>query len=334
MSDLRTQRHMAILRYLPEQPNSTTTTELKIRLETDGFNVSLRTLQRDIESLCCHYPISCDESVRPHRWFCIKGVTDTSIGMTPSSALAMQMLKEQSNYLLPQQVLENLNVFFAQAERKLSGSQSNPLLRWPSRIANLAPGFQLHPPKLNNAILQTVEDALIHQRVLELDYQARPPRQAKTYQVNPLALVIRGSVYYLVATLTDIQEFRHFALHRTRQANIIEQASVNPPDFDLSDYIARGSLSFPKQEMIVLKLKVNAIEGYHLLETPLSPDQTVSYPAGDLQHFIIEAQVNQTEELRWWLMSISDISEVISPISLRKEVAASLKKALQQYDGC
>jgi len=327
MSDNRTQRHMAILRYIPQEPRFTTTIELKNKLSTDGFNVSLRMLQRDIDTLCCQHAICRDDSVRPHHWFQLKGVSHT--GMTPSTALAICMLKEHAHQLLPTEVSNNLDGFFSQATHKLAAAPENPLSNWPAQTARLAPGFQLGKPIINDQIMKTVEQALIYQQGLLINYKPRPPRPNKQYQINPLGLVARGHVVYLVASLRNSGEYRHFVLHRMVDAELSSHSAKLPPNFDLSSYLEKGSMSFPKNEVISLVLKVNYIEGYHLLETPLSPEQAVSYP--DQEHFIIRAQLNNTEELKWWLMSISDISELLSPESLRKELAESLIKAARQY---
>lgn len=329
MSDTRTLRHMAILRYIPQEPQYTTTRELSDKLSNDGFEINMRMLQRDIEILCCQYPLSCDDTVRPHHWYRIQGVSDASLEMTPSTALAINMLREQSHYLLPQQVHDNLKGFFLQATQKFAVAPENPLYHWPSRIANLSPGFQLCKPSIDEKVLQFVERALIQQTPLEIDYRPRPPRYSKKYQINPLGLVTRGTVYYLIATLRENGDYRHFVLHRIQGIESMVPTSNQVQDFNLATYIENGNLSFPKDSKITLELKVSYVEGYHLLETPIHPEQEVSYP--DPHHFIVKARVNHTEELKWWLMSLSDISEVIAPISLRKELAESLEKAVRQY---
>ncbi|MEZ8691129.1 helix-turn-helix transcriptional regulator [Vibrio splendidus] len=329
MSDTRTQRHMAILRYLPEEPKYTTTKKLKELLQNDGFEITMRMLQRDIDTLCCQYAISCDDSVRPYRWFRIKGASDISLEMTPSTALAVKMLEERSQYLLPKQVNDNLAGFFSQATRKLTSSPENPIYNWPSKIETIPLGFQLERPTICKDVIHTVELALMHQKVLHIDYRPRPPRYSKNYDINPLGLVERGGVYYLVATLLGSNDFRHFTLHRMTSAELGDTSTSFPEGFDLSVYIKAGHMSFSRNKVISLELKVSYIEGYHLLETPLSKSQKITYP--DSNHFIIHADVNDTEELKWWLMSISDISEVLSPQSLRDRLASSLITAVKQY---
>ncbi|PQJ42534.1 hypothetical protein BTO00_10710 [Vibrio campbellii] len=329
MSDTRTERHLALLKYLPQDPDFITTPDLLRRLENDGFSCSLRTLQRDVESLSRSHALCCDDTVRPHRWYLLKGVKGDTLSMTPSTALAINMLKDQSHYLLPRKVHKNLECFFSQSMKKLAGAPENPLYQWPSRIANVPTGFQLCPPQMNSAVLEVIEQSLIQQKSLLLDYLPRPPRRKKRYAVSPLGLVTRGSVYYLVATLDNTKEYRHFVLHRVQAAELVETDVDTPKDFNLSSYIENGSLGFPKKREITLELKVNYFYGYHLLETPIHQQQEVAYP--EPEHFIIKARVNYTEELKWWLMSISDISEVLSPVELREDLVSSLNRAVSQY---
>ena len=87
MSDIQTQRHFAILNYLPYEPLSISTTELMLKLERDGFDVTLRKVQRDLESLSCRHSILSDETVRPYRWSRKQG-SKGWLDMTPSTALA------------------------------------------------------------------------------------------------------------------------------------------------------------------------------------------------------------------------------------------------------
>ena len=327
MSDTQTQRHFAILSYLPYEPQSISTTEIVLKLERDGFDVTLRKVQRDLESLSCRHSILSDETVRPYRWSRKQG-TKGWLDMTPSTALALCMAKQHLQGLLPRQLQGNLADFFAQAEQRLANSHEK-LAMWPNCIASHPAGFQLCPPKVNTLVLEGVEQALLEKRVIDIEYTPRPPNAAKHYLVNPLALVTKGSTLYLIATLVDNGEYRNFALHRATRIEIIDKPVTTPPEFSLTDYLAKGNLAFARHRSIELALRVDYIKGYHLQESWLSENQCIE-PDGSY-HFIIHATVNDTEELRWWLMSIADISEVISPPDLRDTMLASLRKGLANY---
>lgn len=326
MSSTQTQRHLTILNYLPFEPRYITTTDIALRLENEGFRVSPRKVQRDLEILSCDHSITVDDTVRPYRWSRPKG----SLGwldMTPATALTLCMAKQHLQALLPRQLQDNLQDFFIQAEQRLTSN--NKLAQWPKRIAAHPAGFQLIPPQVDNQVLERVEQALLDGKVLQIEYAPRPPRQAKSYLVNPLALVTKGSTLYLIATLVQDGEYRHFALHRARHAELTEKRSTEPAEFDLGDYLAKGNLAFPLHRQIELALRVDYIRGYHLQQSKLSEEQRIE-PDGS-HHFIIHATVNDNEELLWWLMSIADISQVLSPPELRARVVASLQQGLANY---
>lgn len=326
MSNTQTRRHFAILSYLPCEPRYITTTDIVLKLENEGFQVSQRKVQRDLEILSCYHSITIDDTVRPYRWSRKQG-SQGWLDMTPATALTLCMAKQHLRALLPRQLQENLRDFFTQAEQRLT---ANPkLAQWPKRIASHSAGFQLIPPQVDNQVLERVEQALLEGKVLQVKYAPRPPRQAKSYLVNPLALVTKGSTLYLIATLVQDGEYRHFALHRASHAELTEKRSTEPAEFDLDDYLAKGNLAFPLHRQIELALRVDYIKGYHLQQSKLSEEQRIE-PDGS-HHFIIHANVNDNEELLWWLMSIADISEVLSPPELRARVVANLQQGLANY---
>jgi predicted DNA-binding transcriptional regulator YafY len=59
--------------------------------------------------------------------------------------------------------------------------------------------------------------------------------------------------------------------------------------------------------------------GLHLLETRLAADQVVEDEGDD--HFRVTATVNDTAQLRWWLLSFGSKVEVLEPQGLREEMA-------------
>lgn len=328
MSETQTQRHLAILKYLPEAPASITTIALKEKLERDGQHAPLRTVQRDLDTLSNHYNISRDEALRPYGWYRSKGLHSSAIEMTPSTALALSLTKQFLLGLLPRQLKDNLDGFFDQAELKLA---NNPkLASWSKCVASLPSGFQPLAPHIDSSIMPPLEQALMEGQRLTIHYRPRAVNQAKQYHINPLALVTRGTTIYLIATLVDNDAFRHFALHRVQSVERLLQTRKTPVDFELSAYLKQGNLAFPIEELISLKLKVDFNLGYHLLETPLSLKQTIDH-SDDGKSFIIEAELPNTEELKWWLMSMSDISEVLAPQSLREALFQSLTAAQAKY---
>jgi hypothetical protein len=58
-------------------------------------------------------------------------------------------------------------------------------------------------------------------RTIRLDKQRAARLNAKTMRLHPLGLVIRESLYYLIATANDYENPVQFALHRLSSAEVV-----------------------------------------------------------------------------------------------------------------
>ncbi len=49
---------------------------------------------------------------------------------------------------------------------------------------------------------------------------------------------------YLVATVWDYRDPRHYALHRFKKCSMLDEVAVPPKDFDLDDYLRVGAFEY------------------------------------------------------------------------------------------
>jgi predicted DNA-binding transcriptional regulator YafY len=130
--------------------------------------------------------------------------------------------------------------------------------------------------------------------------------------------VIRESVYYLIATANDYQQPVQFALHRLAHAEVITEPVREPEDFSLDEYIRHGGFLYPEGRHITLVVRFDAYTAQHLIESPLSPQQsTHTLEDGRVE---IRARVLNCQQLLWWLMGFGEKVEVMAPRLLRREV--------------
>ena len=61
-------RQLQLLQILPRHPSKISTLEIQGQLNDLGYSVSLRMIQRDLESLESVMPIVCDDRERPFGW--------------------------------------------------------------------------------------------------------------------------------------------------------------------------------------------------------------------------------------------------------------------------
>jgi len=149
------------------------------------------------------------------------------------------------------------------------------------------------------------------------------------YEVNPLGLILKDSVFYLVCTLWEYANPNLLTLHRIHSATVKDIPSVVPEDFDLDEYIAKGELNFAVRGEIQLKARVDKWLTFHLQERPLDDDQVLE--ACDDGHYILTANTQDTNELRWWILRLGKSIEVLEPLSLRSDLADLYGEMAEKY---
>ena len=137
-------------------------------------------------------------------------------------------------------------------------------------------------------------------------------------------------IIYLVGTLWEYKDVKQFAIHRFKQIELTETPVVKLDEFELNDYIQKGSFEYlaDGDTEIQLKLKVNPWIKQHLSESRLSEDQEIKEIDGQYE---LTATVKNTHQLRWWLMSFGEGVEILEPISLRDEFKQALLKLNEIY---
>ncbi len=312
-------RQWAMLKRIPQHPRQITARELTENLESEGFEVSKRTIERDLLSLSEIFPLLSNEKSRPYGWSWNKDAESFSLpSMSPLQALTLELAHDHLATLLPASLVATLAPYFKCAEGVLtSGDGVQKMANWRKKVAIVPPNQPLLPPDYPSEIIEAVHSALLSDQQLEISYTSREQGDTKTYPAHPLGLVQRGAVTYMVATLYDYTDVRMFALHRIKSAQVLDLPVKPPENFELAEHIRKGAFGFEENGEIQLVLRFTTAAVEHLRETPLSIDQTIST---DIPGWMrLQATVTDTAQLRWWLMAFGDQVEVLEPVNLRED---------------
>lgn len=90
--------------------------------------------------------------------------------------------------------------------------------------------------------LATLQEAVYRERRLRLVYE-RADGQAVERVVDPLGLVAKGSLWYLVAAAAD-GDIRTYRVSRVQVAEALHESAVRPTGFNLADYWSRSAAEF------------------------------------------------------------------------------------------
>lgn len=322
-------RQWEMLKLLPTRPPGITARDICQLLNDEGFNVSKRQIERDLEQLSQSFALVCNDKGKPYGWHWMAGAGADMPAISAAEALSLTMVEKVLKPLLPGTVLQSIAPRLNQAKDKLAKlQQSQAFGDWQNKVAYVPATLQQHAPNIDDEVLYNTQLALLHSQCLDARYEPAG-KSAKDYTLHPLGLVQRGVSTYLVAAVDPYDDPRLFALHRMQSASLRDDKHVKMPDgFTLKTYLSDGNLQFSDGVTLALKARVNDNLAMHISETPLSEDQTIE--SGE-QGNILTATVNDSWQLRWWIKSMGAQIEILEPTTLRNDIAAELQQTLKPY---
>ena len=251
-------------------------------------------------------------------------------------ALALLMVQKRLKDELPPATLACLEQFFEIAKKRLENlGPGNRYSKWQKKIAIRSPSQTLKPARMKAGVHDKVLRALHDECQLRLAYKKRGANNAESFLVNPLGIVLRGPVTYLVCTINEHKNVVLLSLHRIQSVEILLDTSViTPPGFKLEVFISQGAADFPIGNsadggMIELVAEFSNVIVQHLAETPLADNQIIQ-PVND-SVAIVKATVPDTQQLRWWLLAFGPRVRVILPAYVREWVAIEHANAAKLY---
>jgi predicted DNA-binding transcriptional regulator YafY len=329
MSDTTFGRKFRLLQMIPAFPRMIDTTSLASQLSSEGHDVTTRTVQRMLESLEGEdVGLERVGESKPYRWrFASTARGGTVPGLAQPEALALLLVEKHLGELVPHAALQALK---PQLDGARKAVEKTPVRRWLDRVRVFLRSQPQSRPQIEREVLAAVQQAMIHDRTLEVRYRKANGDAPKPYTLHPVGFVMRESVAYVVAMNGDFPDVRNYALHRMTSATVGEQKARKAPDgFDLDAYVADGEINWKlANEPIHLELAFYEGAERAVVEAPLSKDQQLKKD-GDVT--LVTATVPDTRVLRSWLLGFGAVVEVRKPRALREAMATSLRSAAERY---
>jgi predicted DNA-binding transcriptional regulator YafY len=319
--------------------NPVSVPEIRDFLLDKGVNVGVRTIQRDMIVLKDVFFGIESHALRDggYGWYWSDNAKVILLsGLSPNQALSFILVKKYLSQLFPETTLNELEPFFEHSDKVLNKLEGNALVKWPDKISVVHPSQPLMPPVINSEFQKIISTALLENKRLHLDY-VRLDGEKIIYTLNPLGLIFRGNVIYLIATKVETSDVRMFALHRIVSAKQLKQDAMQPDGFNLATFVDEGHMGFAWNAwnidtiLQVIQFKVIFEEhcAKHLYETPLSTDQKIiEYIPG---YVSITATVRYTEQLVWWIRGYGSFIEVLEPKELRERIKNEALKLVEKY---
>ncbi len=328
-------RMWELLKHIPQKPPGRTAAELRKTLEDAGFPVVQRTIERNLSALSKVFPLTGDESREGERWYWMPDRDSGLPGVALSEAIALLLVEKSLTGLIHKSQMEPLAVRLEAARRLVAGShRANPGAGWVDKVVSLPRDLSHQPPEVKSDISATVQQALLTDRQLEIDYKSFNTVASRRRRLNPHALLLKAPVTYLIATEEPRGEdpaptVKQYALHRMRSAHILATATRHG-SFNLKQYVESQRHEIGSNEPIDLKLVIHSRSLQTILqEVPLAKGQRISTDGGG--RFIVDVRVRHTRALERWIHARGAEATVLEPEHLSGKIRAELVDAISKY---
>jgi predicted DNA-binding transcriptional regulator YafY len=191
----------------------------------EELEVSTRTARRDLEALSIAGIPVYSQPGRGGGWSLVGGARTDLSGLTAAEARTLFLVAGPSSAVTPEAkaALRKLVQALPETFRAEAEKAASAIVLDPARWGDTAPPPPPHLEALQQAVVQGVQ--------VRLGYADRT-RAVTERMVQPLGLVAKGSVWYLVA---DTEAgMRTFRVWRVRSVELTDEPVLRPPGFDLA----------------------------------------------------------------------------------------------------
>ena len=286
------------------QEEKTTAPELAER-----FEVSKRTINRDIEDLCkAGIPIRTAQG------------TGGGISIMDGYRMDRTILtsKDMQMILAGLRSLDSVSgsSYYGQLMEKIQAGSSEFITGRDSILIDLSSWYRESlAPKI-----ETIQDAIGDRHLIRFQYYAPSGESDRT--VEPYYLVFRWSSWYLWAWCLDRKDFRLFKLNRMDKVREIETV------FECREAVMP---ELSNEKIFPGGIKVKALFSADMKWRLVEEFGPECFTENDDGRLLFTADYTDMENLVTWLMTFGDKAEVLEPKEARKNIASMVKKMTTIY---
>ncbi|AJH00383.1 transcriptional regulator [Clostridium beijerinckii] len=277
---------------------------------SEHFEVSVRTIYRDIDALCqAGIPIYSSQGKGGGISLVDKFIFDKSLFSEVEQdkiLLALQSLSAVG-YDDINDVLSKLSNLFQKSDINwIEVDFSN----WGSE-------------RKQKEIFNLIKESILKQKVITFSYFGADGMKSNRY-VEPFKLLFKDKAWYLQGYCLERTAFRTFKITRMSDINITDESCIHQ---DLQDLMYDDSPSEKFNELIHLKLKVSSEGAYRVYDDFDEENITMNKDGS----YSIDISIPEGEWIYNYLLSFGTMLEIIEPIDVRNEIINRLGNMINKY---
>lgn len=317
-------RCLLLLRILSSRRQGVTVDEM-----ADETGVSYRTIQRDIEDfreagLPIHHEIG-EFGRKRYRVSTTVGASQLTFRF--DEAVALYLGRQFMEPLAGTYFWEGSQSAFKKI-RTICGDQAIDYLeKLANRVHVTSFGISDYSKKadLIDILNRSIEDSI----QIIITYHPIKATEPVEYSIDPYGLVYHRGALYVIAYSHDSKGIRHFKVDRIEEIESSEFKFERPTDFNLATHLEPSFGIFQGTTMVMVSVRFHGSAARLVKESIWHQAQKIVENSDG--SILADFELSATEEIKRWIFSFGKSAEVLSPKSLRDEIARDIQDMLQIY---
>lgn len=180
--------------------------------------------------------------------------------------------------------------------------------------------------------LTSVMEAMTEGHVIRISYLKYTSSKAEIYTLRPYAVKEFAKRWYIIGYCLEREALRVYGLDRVHSLDILEERFEMEKGFDVDELFATSfGIYLPEEAAKTITFRTSATEAKYLRDLPIHSSQEEISSDGDSVVFSIFVCPNRNLIMEF--CKYGDRLEVLSPESIRNQVASQLISAAALYGG-
>ena len=219
--------------------------------------------------------------------------------------------------------------------KKVRASLSESALSYIEKFADIfrQTSFGRHDYSKKAEVIDRLMVGIEDCRAVFITYQSLRATEPVTYDIYPYGLAYHRGSLYLIGHNPQREQVCHWKVDRIEKADVEKFRFQRPEDFDLRRHLA-GSFGIYHGDGVAeirIRVRFSSAVARYVQESHWHASQRLTKERdGSL---LAEFCLDNTEEIKRWIMSFGQQAVVIEPESLRKEILAEIQPLVAAYGG-
>ena len=180
--------------------------------------------------------------------------------------------------------------------------------------------------------LTSVMEAMTEGHVIRISYLKYTSSKADIYTLRPYAVKEFAKRWYIIGYCLEREALRVYGLDRVHSLDILEERFEMEKEFDVDELFATSfGIYLPEEAAKTITFRTSATEAKYLRDLPIHSSQEEVSSDGRTVTFSIFVCPNRNLIMEF--CKYGDRLEVLSPESIRNQVATQLTRAAALYGG-